>query len=150
MDSLAIFLAELFEYSNHYNQKLSEVFLAHPDKTSEKSIKLFSHVLNAQHIWNYRIEGQQPLVTVWQIQEVDIFQKMDQENHEHSLRILQKVDLDKELTYTNSQGQQFSNNIRDILFHVINHCTYHRAQIATEFKQSGMEPLTTDYIFYKR
>lgn len=150
MQSLSKFFTELFEYSNHYNQKLAEVFFACAGKTSEKSIKLFSHMLNAQHIWNHRIEGITPLVTVWQIQEVAVFKKMDQENYEHSLKILQNFDLEKELSYTNSQGHQFGNNIRDILFHIINHCTYHRAQIATEFKQSGIEPVTTDYIFYKR
>lgn len=150
MNPLSKFLTELFEYSNHYNQQLSEVFLAHADKTSEKSVKLFSHVLNAHHIWNNRIEGIRPLVTVWQVHDASVFKKMDQENYENSIRILRNFDLEKELSYTNSQGQQFSNNIRDILFHVINHCTYHRAQIATEFKQAGLEPVTTDYIFYRR
>ena len=71
-------------------------------------------------------------------------------NYEHSLHILDKFDLTATMSYTNSKGQTFSNSIRDILFHVINHSTYHRAQIATEFKQNGLEPLVTDYIFYKR
>ena len=51
---------------------------------------------------------------------------------------------------TNSKGETFSNKIKDILFHIINHSTYHRAQIATDLKQNGIEPINTDYIFYKR
>ncbi|QLH28398.1 MAG: hypothetical protein HWD63_02710 [Candidatus Parvibacillus calidus] len=39
--------------------------------------------------------------------------------------------------------------MKDIIFHIINHSTYHRGQIAMEFRQSGLEPLNTDYIFYK-
>ena len=34
------FFKELFEYSHHFNQKLSEVFTESSDKTSEKAIKL--------------------------------------------------------------------------------------------------------------
>ena len=52
--------------------------------------------------------------------------------------------------YTNTNGQAFDNSVRDILFNVINHSTYHRGQIAREFREYGPEPLVTDYIFYKR
>jgi uncharacterized damage-inducible protein DinB len=44
----------------------------------------------------------------------------------------------------------FSNDIKSIIFHVINHSTYHRGQIASEFKQNGLDPMVTDYILYKR
>ncbi|MCF8317339.1 MAG: hypothetical protein K9I02_01220 [Haliscomenobacter sp.] len=54
------------------------------------------------------------------------------------------------INYSNSKGQLFSNSIQDMLFHIINHSTYHRGQVATEFKRQGLEPLVTDYIFFKR
>ena len=37
-----------------------------------------------------------------------------------------------------------------MLFHFVNHSTYHRGQIASNLKEHGIEPLVTDYIFYKR
>lgn len=144
------FLTELFEYNHHYNQKLAELFVTRAEQCSEKSIQLFSHVLNAHEIWNARIEAKVPAVKVWDVHTVDVFLNMDKKNYEQTLRILQEYNLSDTLAYTNSQGQKFSNTIRDILFHVVNHSTYHRAQIATEFKQSGIEPLATDFIFYKR
>lgn len=58
--------------------------------------------------------------------------------------------LKKKISYKNSRGERFENSVRDILFHVINHSTYHRGQIATDCKLHGMTPLATDYIFYKR
>ncbi len=143
-------LKELFEYNHYCNQKLAEVFLAHSDKASEKAIKLFSHILNAHEIWNARIGAMVPSIKVWDVHSLKVFKDMDQQNFEQSLLILQHSDLSKTIDYTNSQGQKFSNTIQDILFHIINHSTYHRAQIATEFKQSGIEPVATDYIFYKR
>lgn len=144
------FFKELFEYSHHFNQKLGDVFNDNPDKTSEKAIKLYNHILNAHQIWNNRIEPKQTAFGVWEIHNVQNLKNIDEKNYEHSLFIIDKFDLNDTVNYTNTKGQTFSNSIRDILFHVINHSTYHRGQIATDFKQNGLDPLITDYIFYKR
>ena len=61
-------------------------------------------------------------------------------NQEHSLLILDKFDINETINYSNSNGKTFSKVIRDLLFHVINHSTYHKAQIATEFRQNGLDP----------
>lgn len=144
------FFKELFEYSHHFNQKLGELFNGNPDKTSENAVKLYSHILNAHQVWNNRIEPKQTAFKIWEIHPVQECKAIDKRNFEQSLFILDKFDLNNTITYSNTKGQIFSNSIRDILFHVINHSTYHRAQIATEIRQSGLEPLITDYVFYKR
>ena len=144
------FFKELFEYSYHANQKLWIIFNEHHDKTSEQSIKLFSHILNAHHIWNSRINQIQNTYGVWDKHPIENCLNMDKTNYESSLLILDKFDLNEVINYKTSNGLPFKNTIRDTLFHIINHSTYHRGQIATEFKQSGIDPLITDYIFYKR
>ena len=97
-------------------------------------------MLNAHHIWNHRIANKAPLFAVWQDQPVETMSKA----------ILEDYALDHAILYANSQGQQFESNVQDILFHIINHTTYHRAQIASDFKLNGLAPLLTDYIHYKR
>ena len=143
------FFKELFEYNHHFNQKLYEVFNDSPDKTSEKAVKLFNHILNAHQIWNNRIFPQQATFGVWELHVLQDLKNIDQTNYEQSLQILDKLNLNEVINYSNSKGQTFSNSRHDILFHVINHSTYHRGQIATEFRQHGLEPLVTDYSFYK-
>jgi uncharacterized damage-inducible protein DinB len=144
------FFKELFEYSNHFNQKLADIFNESPDKTSEKAIKLFNHLLNAHQIWNNRIEPKQTPSGVWELNSVQDLKNIDNSNYEQTLFILDNFDLNTPIEYTNSKGDTFSNNIRDIYFHVINHSTHHRGQIASEFRQYGLNPLVSDYIFYKR
>lgn len=144
------FFKELFEYSHHFNQKLADVFSDNPNNISEKSIKLYNHILNAHQIWNNRIEPEQKAFGIWEIHPIQECRNIDKINYKHSLLILGKCDLNATINYKNTKGQTFSNSIRDIFFHVINHSTYHRGQIATEFRQNGLEPLVTDYIFYKR
>jgi uncharacterized damage-inducible protein DinB len=144
------FFKELFEYNHHCNQKLSEVFNDNFERTSEKAISLYSHVLNAHHIWNNRIEVKQTVFGVWEVHAVQELKSIEQINYEQSLQILDKFDLNEIISYSNSKGQAFRDRIQDLLFHVINHSTYHRGQIATEFRQHGLEPLATDYILFKR
>lgn len=146
------FFQELFEYSHHYNRELLTLFLTQPDKTSEKSVQLFNHMLNAHQIWNNRIQPNHKTYGVWQMHELQVLEEIMENNYIETLAILdnKNLDLNQVITYKTSKGDPFQNTIRDILFQVINHTTYHRAQIATEFKNNGIEPLMSDYIFYKR
>jgi uncharacterized damage-inducible protein DinB len=144
------FFIELFEYNHQCNQKLVEVINDRPEKISEKAFKLYCHVLNAHHIWNGRIETKQTAFAVWEVHAVQALKSIDQINYEQTLQILDKLDLKEIFNYSNNKGITFGGSIRDILFHVINHSTYHRGQIATEFRQHGLEPLVTDYILLKR
>ncbi len=140
---------ELFDYNNHFNQKLVALILENKTQTSEKTQKLINHLINAQQIWNARIQNTEQF-DVWQINDWSKLSSIDSNNYETSLKILDDYDLNVSIQYTNSKGETFSNKIKDILYHIINHSTYHRAQIATDLKQNGIEPINTDYIFYKR
>ncbi len=59
-------------------------------------------------------------------------------------------DLNKRVEYENSEGRTFANDVKDILFHVVNHSTHHRGQIMMDLRVSGIAPEPLDYIFYKR
>ncbi len=142
------FFKELFEYSHHHNQMLWKVFNEH--QTTEKAVKLFNHILNAHQIWNYRIDPLETVPDVWEIRQMSNLKEIDRSNYEGTLRILDVFDFGKVINYKTSTGSNFSNSTRDILFHIINHSTYHHGQIAMDFRQSGLEPLASDFIFYKR
>jgi uncharacterized damage-inducible protein DinB len=144
------FFKELFEYNHHFNQQLATVFEANADKIPEKSATWFSHILNAHQVWNSRILLDTNKFGVWEIHHVNELIKIDQDNYVNSIKILDQGSLQTEIKYVTSKGDPFTNTIRDILFHIINHSTYHRGQIAADFRQNGLEPIVTDYIFYKR
>jgi uncharacterized damage-inducible protein DinB len=143
------FFKELFQYNKHFNQQLTSILTENPDRESEKCIKLLSHILNVHQIWNCKIQPGQLPYGAWEIHQIQDFDKIDRKNFEYSILILDSFELNQIIRYSNSKGQIFNNSARDILFQVINHSTYHRGQIATEFRQIGLEPLLTDYIYYK-
>lgn len=120
---------------------------------NERALEFLSHLLNAQAIWLDRIENKNPIYKVWEMHSVDTCEKINQENYNRSQALLKATDakdLDTVIAYKNSKGIDFKNKIRDILFHIINHSTHHRAQISLILRQQGYDPPVSDYIFYKR
>lgn len=140
---------ELFEYNYHFNNKLIEFISENFQLRSEKTVKLLNHLINAQQIWNARISNESEF-EVWQINDWNNISKINTDNYSKTLEIINNESPENSIEYKNSKGQKFTNKIEDVLFHVINHSTYHRAQIATDIKNNGIEPINTDYIFYKR
>ena len=140
---------DIFQYHFEFNQRLilelEKALSALPDRT----FPLFCHVLNAHQIWNARILNVQPL-GVNAVHAMETCKTLNRRNYADTLKILQEKDLSQTIEYQNSKGNSYSNTIQDILFHIANHSTHHKGQIITDFRQSGFEPLVTDYIFYKR
>ncbi len=140
---------DLLEYNSHFNQLLIESYLENKDSFNEKMISLLNHILNAQQVWNSRIVIEDSF-GVWQINPDEKLLEINHSNFENSIKILNERNLDEVIVYKNSKGDEFQNSIQEIFFHFINHSTYHRGQIAMLMKQAGLEPINTDYIFYKR
>ncbi len=147
---MKVFLNQLFDYNYYCNKKLIETCNS-AEKVSEKSIELFSHILNAHHIWNARILGKPSEYEVWQIHAIKDWGDIHYENQRSSFEITTNADdFEKRIDFENTEGRLYTNTLKDILFHIINHSTHHRAQISTDFRNNDMEPLPTDYVYYKR
>lgn len=116
----------------------------------KKALRLLNHTLNAHEIWNTRIFQKTPAVGVWDIRPFETLESVNTNNFWQTADILDGYEFNNIVTYTNSRGETFANTVQDILFHIINHSTYHRGQIATDCKVHGITPLMSDYIFYKR
>jgi uncharacterized damage-inducible protein DinB len=143
------FFKDLLEYTFTFNDKVIDSLILLKD-TPEKSVKLINHTVNAQEIWNARIENISIASGVWDIRNMEELKAANKVNYKKSLDIVDIKNFNDKIKYTNTKGQTFENTIGEMLFHLINHSTYHRGQIASDCKLNGIEPLVTDYIFYKR
>jgi len=143
------FFKDLFSYNNLFNSKIIDVLNENKNNISENSIRLICHIVNVHRIWNYKIKpGENPLAS-WDSHRLIELSEINKINFNESIIILGSFQLNSPINYSLSTGQRFTNSVQDILFQIINHSTYHRGQIAKEFKNAGLEPLLTDYIFYK-
>lgn len=147
---MKVFFNQLFDYNFYCNKKLIEE-CNKLGNVPEKSISLFSHVLNAHHIWNARIIGKPPEYKVWQVHAIKDWGDIHYENQRSSFEITTNADdFEVRIDYENTEGRLFTNTLQDILFHIINHSTHHRSQISMDFRGNDLEPIPLDFIFYKR
>ena len=118
------------------------------------AITLFSHILNAHTIWLDRIAGQPLSYAVWQEHTLATVDRLVEESYLRTLSLLQSREYGSHcegtIHYQNTQGVSFENTVREILTHIANHTTHHRAQIVRELREHDITPPATDYILYKR
>jgi uncharacterized damage-inducible protein DinB len=144
------FFNELFDYNFFCNKQIIEA-CGQFEVVPEKSASLISHILNAHHIWNTRITGTDPNLAFWQEQPQKIWEEIHYENQRNTFEIITNTDnFEARIDYLNSEGRLFTNTVQDMLFHIINHSTHHRAQVLADFRDNGIEPKALDYVFYKR
>jgi uncharacterized damage-inducible protein DinB len=78
---------------------------------------------------------------------------MVDESNAHWIKYLDnyKVDtLEEVIHYQNSKKESFENRLVDIVAHVINHSTHHRAQVSLKLRQLDIVPPPLDYVLFKR
>ena len=144
------FFEDLLKYNFIENEKIISFFEINEGKISKKAEVLFSHLVGAQNIWNHRILNNPPMFGIWEPFPLSELKLLNNNNLETSRNILENDVLERVIEYKNSKGKIFENSLKHIIFHYINHSTYHRAKIANEIKNSGLEAISSDYIFYKR
>ena len=113
------------------------------------------HILAAHQIWLNRCKHlPAPGITLWPDWPLAILTATTTENHTQwitYLNTLQDSDFEKVIAYKNAKGDTFQTRLIDILAHIINHGTHHRAQAGQHLKLAGLQNLpNTDYIFYIR
>jgi uncharacterized damage-inducible protein DinB len=142
----------LFKYNDWATRQTAESIM-NLKKKNRKSEELLSHIISAQKIWLNRILGKGIVIDPWQmLTQKELVPQSTPVTADwiNLLEGLRENDFERRIEYSNMRGEKFANTIKDIVVHVINHSTYHRAQIAQLVKQSGGEPAKTDYIVYQR
>ncbi len=141
---------QLFDYNFYCNRKIIEQCQT-LKKVPKRSSELFSHILNAHHIWNKRLLDEEWTYDVWQVHDVNNWEDIHYENQRTTFEIITNTDdFTKRVDYKTTEGRIFANELKDVLFHVINHSTHHRGQIAADLRANKIAPEQLDYIFYKR
>ncbi len=143
---------KLWSYNNWATTSLISTLSQETDVIPPVCLNLLSHIVNAQMIWTSRIKGIIPVVGVWDKHTLDECTAYHNESSAALGKIINDYNGDGliPVNYANTKGDEFQNFLLDILLHIFNHGTYHRAQIAKEMKGNGLEPINTDYITFAR
>jgi len=141
----------LFQYNDWANEQIFSA-LASIQSPPEKILELLSHTILSQETWLGRVRDSYDNV-FWKLLPLEELRQRSNKSTNDWLGLLNNPvenDLEKEYQYRNTKGIEAVSKLKDIITHLINHSTYHRAQINLLLRQNSLEPVQTDYIFYKR
>ncbi len=143
-------LIELNEYNHYYNEKIIGHCKENKTAITDKTIELLNHSVAAMVIWCDRIQGKSDWPkTLWTNKDLSIIETQELQYYQKVKMILSEKNTDELITYKTSQGIHHKNQMGVILFHALNHFTYHRGQITLEFRKAGIDVIPSDYILYK-
>lgn len=143
-------LKQLWAYDQWANNLLFDTFEKQNIAIPASSLRLLSHIVNTQATWLSRILKEKPIVSVWQEHDLMYCRELFLQTSSALEKIVISCVTDQQVDYQNTAQRQFRNTLFDILLHVFNHGTYHRAQIAADMRKNGLEPVNTDYITFVR
>lgn len=112
-----------------------------------------AHIMHAEWLWLERWQGRSPGFPADQFADLAALRARWQKIETDLNGFVQKLsatDLDRIVEYKNTKGNAFSNPMRQMLQHVVNHSSYHRGQITTMLRQLGATPVATDLIAFYR
>jgi uncharacterized damage-inducible protein DinB len=118
-----------------------------------KARELLAHILGSTHTWLARIAERTPAIAIWPTLSDDEMERVARENVAELRKLLDgatELDFARVVAYRNSAGHPYESTVEDILLHVAMHGSYHRGQIAMLLRQSGSEPVATDYTVFIR
>jgi uncharacterized damage-inducible protein DinB len=145
------YFLKLYQYNAWCNQRVLSA-IARQQVRDEKILSVLGHIVAAQYLWLHRIKGlPAPDVKLWGNYSPGQLTEMATYISGQWIEFIESTDdFDRELVYRNYTNDPYTNNVEQIMIHLVNHSSYHRGQIAMLLRQKGFEPVNTDYITYDR
>jgi uncharacterized damage-inducible protein DinB len=137
-------------------QKLTPAQLNLEQKSSFNTIrKTAEHIADCEYNWMKRINGD----SAWEFKAKNFedITKMTEFLAQQSKSFINLVEhsdadrLEEVISYKNSKGEPFKNELYKIITHLMNHSTYHRGQLVTMMRGAGVTEIpATDLIAFYR
>lgn len=145
------YFLKLYQYNVWANNRVLNC-LQRQHINDEKILSLMGHIVAAQLLWLHRVRGlPPPNVKLWGSYALEQLKPMSDDAGKKWLQFIEsETNFNRELSYVNYVGESYTNNVEMVMIHLVNHSSYHRAQIAMLLRQKGFEPINTDFITYDR
>lgn len=145
------YFLRLYQYNAWANKRVLDG-LVRQQVNDEKIMSVMGHVVAAQFLWLHRIQGLPPPdVKLWGEYKLEKLVSMSEDITQRWVQFVNDTDdFNRDLSYKNYVGDPYITNVEAIMIHLVNHSSYHRAQVAMLLRQKGYEPINTDFITYDR
>jgi uncharacterized damage-inducible protein DinB len=161
-------IKRLFDYTEWANELAIAAAANLPDESLRRDVAIshgsilgtLVHMAGAEWIWLERWHGHSPAkAEAWSKWSTETCANLPAlrerwgEVIDRRARFVSELDEDRlgaELAYKLLSGDPSSLKLVDQMQHVVNHATMHRGQVVGMIRQLGIEPPSTDLLFYLR
>ena len=151
--STPAYLQRLFRHGILSNYRILDA-LRMLSRPIEEELQILAHVLQTEKLWFLSLEGLDagspetwPRLT---LQEAEDFVRINGDTARAYISRLDEKQLRGTVRYTSARGDLFRNTVVDILTHLTQHGSYHRAQINRLLREQGDRPVSLDFIGFAR
>ena len=161
-------IRQLFDYTEWANELAMDAAVKLPDDNLRRDVGIshksifgtLLHMAGAEWIWLERWNGRSPakdkawlLWTTDSCSDLAMLKERWRDLIDRRAQFISELDeerLNAELGFKLLSGDPSSMRLVDQMQHVANHATLHRGQIVGMIRQLGIEPPSTDLLFYLR
>jgi len=161
-------IRRLFDYTEWANDLAREAAGKLPDEDMRRDVGIshksifgtLLHMAGAEWIWLERWNGRSPAKaeawSLWTTESCPDLAMLRErwtdviDRRAQYISALDEARLGAELPFKLLSGDPSSMRLVDQMQHVVNHATMHRGQIVGMIRQLGIEPPSTDLLFYLR
>lgn len=149
----------MFAYNEWANARMIETIRGLSDEQFTQNIpssfptirETLAHIAVGEWLWLRRWKGENPTarpewVTGAPLAKIEDELRAIESDRGEFLSTLTDADLDRIVEYRTLAGDPFSNQLGDLMVHLVNHGTYHRGQLTTMLRQVGAKPPATDFV----
>lgn len=140
------FFQDKFLYDLHANRMLISKLEAQEDNLNDYLLRSMSHILNVHYLWNCRLLAQKVESEVWDILPLSYFHKFNESNYLNTISYIDSIHEENKIEYHDSEAVLMEKSDRDILYHLLNHASYHRGQIVLAMKQNNLQTPSFNFI----
>lgn len=113
-----------------------------------------AHIVGVEWAWLRRWRGEQldrfpDWVTAPDLADLRIRLAAVEKERDAYFAGLGDADLAREVSYHLMSGAEHTDLLSDLIGHLINHATYHRGQVASQLRELGHKPPSTDLLLYR-
>ena len=110
-----------------------------------------THMLWSEWVWLERWRGHSPK-ELFVVEDFPAFADVVsrwreiQAGQRAVVQSLTAADLQRVIRYTNRAGEEWEYTLANMIYHLINHSTYHRGQVTNMLRMLNVTPVTTDFL----
>ncbi|MGD7009774.1 DinB family protein [Metabacillus sp. 84] len=157
---------KLYEYNFWAHQRILDHLKTLPHEIFNKEIKstfpsvsaTMVHIYATEYLWLLVLEGREMEAAMNEA--INLREKLGEQSLSEIEKEFQGLnarfqrffdcnsDLEKKIIINNPYAGKRETSLAEIVFHIVNHSTYHRGNISAMLHQLDKSSLMTDYVYY--